>query len=125
VLDAAITSLRFGFDHFLNSYEDPDRLRQSVIDIHVGIELLLKERLLRESPLFVLDKIDERAAIEAHLTRDQPRQIPRPDQRTVAFEGAFGRLESLGLLPKTVDRRLLTRLTNYAMTSFTRDRVNA
>lgn len=110
VLDAALTSLRFGFEHYLNSYENAERLRQSVIDIHVGIELLLKERLIRESPLFVLDKIDEKAAIEAHLARRQPRQNLRSDQRTVGFEGALGRLESLGLLPKTVDRRRLTRL---------------
>jgi len=110
VLDAAVISLRFGFDHFLNSYEDADRLRQAVIDIHVGIELLLKERLLRESPLFVLDKIDEKAAIEAHLAKGEPPRSPRPDQRTVGFEGALSRLESLGLLPKTVDRRRLTRL---------------
>jgi hypothetical protein len=110
VLDAAVTSLRFGFEHFLNSYEDAERLRQAVIDIHVGIELLLKERLLRENPLFVLDKIDEKAAIEAHLAKNQPPQAPRPDQRTVGFEGALGRLEGLGLLPKTVDRRRLTRL---------------
>jgi len=110
VLDAAITSLRFGFDHFLNSYGDPQRLRQAVIDIHVGIELLLKARLVRESPLFVVEKIDEKAAIEAHLASNEPQRSHRPDQRTVGFEGALSRLESLGLLPKTVDRRRLTRL---------------
>lgn len=110
VLDAAITSLRFGFDHFQNSYEDSQRLRQAVIDIHIGIELLLKERLLRENPLFVIDRIDEKAAIQAHLTKSQPPQSVGPGQRTVGFEGALSRLESLGLLPKTVDRRRLTRL---------------
>ena len=96
--------------HFLNSYQSPERLRQAVIDIHVGIELLLKQRLLTENPLFVVDKIDEKAAIEAHLAKDQPPKTLRPDQRSVGFEGALSRLEGLGLLPKTVDRRRLTRL---------------
>ena len=110
MLDAALTSLRFGFEHFLNSYEDPERLRQAVIDIHVGIELLLKERLARENPLFVIDKIDEKSAIEAHLTRNHPPQSVRAGQRTVGFEGALSRLERLGLLPRTADRTRLTRL---------------
>ncbi len=110
MLDAAITSLGFGFEHFLNSHEDAQRLRQSIIDIHIGIELLLKERLIRQSPLFVHKDVAEKAAIEVHLAKNQPQRGPRPNQRTVGLEGALSRLEKLGLLPKMADRTRLTRL---------------
>lgn len=97
MLEASITSLRFGFDHLLQSHQDPERLRQAVMDVHVGIELLLKQRLHIEDPLLMLEKVDEVALLDAHRAR-LGKPVGPGRRRTVGFLGALYRLDQLGYI---------------------------
>lgn len=74
LFENAITSIVHGLDHYVEGLKDPINYKFAVLHVAQGIELLLKERLAREHPVLIYEKVE------------------RPGGRTVDFDGARERL---------------------------------
>jgi hypothetical protein len=72
--------------------------RQAVVDVHLGIEVLLKERLAEINPLLVAEKVTEQVLLE-DVRRARAGQPPTPwydkTERTVGFTVVLARMAQL------------------------------
>jgi hypothetical protein len=77
---------------------ETSRLKQAILSVAHGVELLLKERLRRVHPSLVWENVDH---------------YPRLDARTVGVEKAIQRLSSIGAVPiAESDATLIRSLRN-------------
>ena len=94
LLNNARDSLRHGYKHFLRAASVSD-YKQAVLNIHLGIELLLKERLRQINPLYVFaGEFDFERLLALAESRTLLRKKPKsPSLNTVGFGVALERLE--------------------------------
>jgi len=133
LLDNGVHSLRRGIE----SYEAYDRtqdmmlLKDAIMQLHHGVELLMKEILVRHSPYLIFE--DLRAAAKKQKEADENGIaiffLDRPP-RTVSFEEAINRVDAFvkppelgNELTKDLDRlnRLRNQLEHYAIEADTEE----
>jgi len=94
LLDNAIDSLVFAVDLFLND-NPPTAQKHATLNVFHAVELLLKEKLAREHPLFIYRKLDKPIT---------------PESQTVGLVDATDRLGNLGVKLSLKDKAVLKRL---------------
>lgn len=105
MLDSARASLRCGLDHYLRfGGTDEEALRQTAIDLHGGIELLLKERIRRAQPLLLFEKVDAALVLDHHVRAKKGMDVT--PERSVAFNTATERAMQLSTAPDIYRREL-------------------
>lgn len=90
-----IDSITHGIDHFLQGEKDTKNYKYAILHIFHGVEMILKEKLLRINPILIYSNIDKEI---------------KEDHHTVGFERLYIRLKNTGIELGESDCKIIQRI---------------
>lgn len=95
LLDNGIDSIKHGIEHFLTGEKDNINYKYAILSIFHGLEMILKEKLLRINPILIYNDIDKEI---------------NEDQQTVGFDRLYIRLKNTGIELRSSDYRIIKKI---------------
>lgn len=108
LIENAKESLRHGVDHFIEAKDDIESYKQAIINIHLGIELLLKEKLRRYNEWYLIDKYEFIHIRQLYEKYRRKKTVKRdPIKKTVQFTELLTRMAEFSSVVKNYKQYLV------------------